>query len=93
MTDLIITDPSRLRDTMATWYYDRLINEFNVMPEEAARRAGEMSRDKNRTPMQWTDDPNGGFSPAEVETWLPENPKLSVRASMSKSRDETLTPC
>ena len=74
MTDLIITDPSKLRDTMATWYYDRLVNELNVAPEEAARRAGEMSRDKNRTPMQWTDDPNGGFSPAEVETWLPVNP-------------------
>ena len=74
MTDLIITDPGKLRDTMATWYYDRLINEFNVTQEEAARRAGEMSRDKNRTPMQWTDDPNGGFSPAEVETWLPVNP-------------------
>jgi alpha-glucosidase len=22
MTDLIITDPTKLRDTMATWYYD-----------------------------------------------------------------------
>ncbi|MEO5886484.1 MAG: alpha-glucosidase [Anaerolineales bacterium] len=74
MTDLIITDPVKLRDTMATWYYDRLVNELNVAPEEAARRAGEMSRDKNRTPMQWTDDPNGGFSPAEAETWLPVNP-------------------
>ena len=74
MTDLIITDPTKLRDTMATWYYDSLVNELNVAPEEAARRAGEMSRDKNRTPMQWSDDPNGGFSPAEVETWLPVNP-------------------
>jgi len=74
MTDLIITDPIKLRDTMATWYYDRLVKELNVAPEEAARRAGEMSRDKNRTPMQWTDDPNGGFSPREVETWLPVNP-------------------
>jgi alpha-glucosidase len=74
MTDLIITDPTKLRDTMATWYYDRLVKELNVAPEEAARRAGEMSRDKNRTPMQWTDDPNGGFSPREVETWLPVNP-------------------
>ncbi|MDQ3006025.1 MAG: alpha-glucosidase [Chloroflexota bacterium] len=74
MTDLVVTDPARLRDTMATWYYDRLVNELNVEPEEAARRAGEMSRDKNRTPMQWTDDPNGGFSPAEAETWLPVNP-------------------
>ena len=74
MTDLIITDPAKLRDTMATWYYDRIVNEMNVPPEEAARRAGEMSRDKNRTPMQWTDDPNGGFSPERVETWLPVNP-------------------
>ena len=74
MTDLIITDPTKLRDTMATWYYDSLVNELNVAPEEAAQRAGEMSRDKNRTPMQWTEDPNGGFSPAEAETWLPVNP-------------------
>jgi alpha-glucosidase len=74
MTDLIITDAGKLRDTMATWYYDQLVNDLNVAPEEAARRAGEMSRDKNRTPMQWSDDPNGGFSPAEVETWLPVNP-------------------
>ncbi|HET9590891.1 MAG TPA: alpha-amylase family glycosyl hydrolase, partial [Anaerolineales bacterium] len=68
MTDLIITDPARLRDTMATWYYDRLVNELKVDPEEAAYRAGTMSRDKNRTPMQWSDSPNGGFSPAGVET-------------------------
>ena len=74
MTDLIITDPAKLRDTMATWYYDRIVNELNVPSEEAARRAGEISRDKNRTPMQWTDDPNGGFSPKGVETWLPVNP-------------------
>jgi alpha-glucosidase len=74
MTDLIITDPSKLRDTMATWYYDRMVNELNVDPEEAARRAGTMSRDKNRTPMQWSDGQNGGFSPPGVETWLPVNP-------------------
>jgi alpha-glucosidase len=73
MTDLIITDPTKLRDTMATWYYDRLINELKVDPQEAALRAGEMSRDKNRTPMQWSNNPNGGFSPSNVETWLPVN--------------------
>ena len=74
MTDLIITDPARLRDTMATWYYDRLASELKVDPEEAARRAGEMSRDKNRTPMQWSNQPNAGFSPADVVTWLPVHP-------------------
>ncbi|HEX2993881.1 MAG TPA: alpha-glucosidase [Anaerolineales bacterium] len=74
MTDLIITDPTKLRDTMATWYYDRLINELKVDPQEAALRAGEMSRDKNRTPMQWSNSPNGGFCPSNVEPWLPVNP-------------------
>lgn len=74
MTDLIITDPTKLRDTMATWYYDRLVNELKVDPAEAAVRAGEMSRDKNRTPMQWSNQPNAGFSPAGVETWLPVHP-------------------
>jgi alpha-glucosidase len=78
MTDLIITDPSRLRDTMATWYYDRLVNELGIDPAEAALRAGEMTRDKNRTPMQWSNNPNGGFSPAGVETWLPVNPNYKA---------------
>jgi alpha-glucosidase len=77
MTDLIITDPTKLRDTMATWYYDRLINELKVELQEAALRAGEMSRDKNRTPMQWSNDPNAGFSPPRVETWLPVNPNYN----------------
>ena len=74
MTDYIITDPGKLRDTMATWYYESLVNELNVPAAEAAQRAGEMSRDKNRTPMQWSNQPNAGFSPYEVQTWLPVNP-------------------
>ena len=73
MTDLIIADPAKLRDTMATWYYDRLVSELSVDPQEAALAAGIMSRDKNRTPMQWSNHPNAGFSPANVETWLPVN--------------------
>jgi alpha-glucosidase len=73
MTDLLITDPSRLRDTMATWYYASLVNELKVEPAEAARRAAAMSRDKNRTPMQWRNAPNGGFCPEEVTPWLPVN--------------------
>jgi alpha-glucosidase len=74
MTDYIITDPTKLRDTMATWYYNSLVTDLNVPSEEAAVRAGEMSRDKNRTPMQWSNNPNAGFSPKEVQTWLPVNP-------------------
>jgi len=74
MTDFVITDPSKLRDTMASWYYKSLVNDLKVSSNEAALRAGEMTRDKNRTPMQWSNNPNGGYSPVDVETWLPVNP-------------------
>jgi alpha-glucosidase len=89
MDDYIITDPTKLRDTMATWYYNSLVKDLNVDPEEAALRAGEMSRDKNRTPMQWSNGPNAGFSPAEVQTWLPVNPDYARGINV---RDEDHNP-
>ncbi|HKJ26919.1 MAG TPA: alpha-amylase family glycosyl hydrolase, partial [Anaerolineales bacterium] len=64
MTDFIITEPERLQDTMAVWYHRQMVAELGVDPAEATQRAGEMTRDKNRTPMQWADGPNGGFCPA-----------------------------
>ncbi|MEZ0396110.1 MAG: alpha-glucosidase [Anaerolineales bacterium] len=84
MTDLIITDPSRLRDTMATWYYRALVEELGVPPAEAAQRAGRMSRDKNRTPMQWSNAPNGGFCPPEVTPWLPVNPNYAQGVNVAE---------
>jgi len=87
MTDLIITDPTKLRDTMATWYYDQSVNELNVEAAEAAVRAGEMTRDKNRTPMQWSSGPNGGFSPLHVETWLPVNPNYAEAINVKDQQD------
>ncbi len=88
MTDLIITDPHKLKDTMATWYYQRLVGEFKVDPEEAAIRAGEMSRDKNRTPMQWENAPNAGFCPGTVEPWLPVNPNYADGINVSDQDDD-----
>ncbi|MCI0521202.1 MAG: DUF3459 domain-containing protein [Chloroflexi bacterium] len=78
MTDWIITDPALLRDTMATWYYRSAVNELHVPPGEAALRAGEMSRDKNRTPMQWSPEAHGGFCPPEITPWLPVNPNYAA---------------
>ena len=88
MTDLIITDPAKLRDTMATWYYDAAVNDLKVDPAEAALRAGEMTRDKNRTPNQWADSLNGGFCPAGVTPWLPVNPNYADGINVKEQQDD-----
>jgi glycosidase len=74
MTDYMLTDISEVKDTMGSWYYHAIVTDLGVHPEEAMLRTAEMTRDKNRTPMQWSNSANAGFSPAEVTTWLPINP-------------------
>lgn len=74
MTDYMLTDISHVKDTMGTWYYHAIVTDMGVHPDEAMIRTAEMTRDKNRTPMQWSNSLNAGFSPKEVQTWLPVNP-------------------
>jgi alpha-glucosidase len=87
MTDHIITDPGKLRDTMATWYHGSMTNDLNVDAQEAAQRAGDMTRDKNRTPMHWSNDANAGFCPRGVEPWLPVNPNYADGVNVKDQRD------
>ena len=74
MTDYMLSDISQVKDTMGSWYYHAIVTDLGVPSDEAMQRTAEMTRDRNRTPMQWSNNPNGGFSPADVQTWLPVNP-------------------
>ncbi len=74
MTDYMLTDISQVKDTMGSWYYHAIVTDMGVHPQEAMVRTAEMTRDKNRTPMQWSNNPNAGFSPANIDPWLPINP-------------------
>lgn len=91
MTDYLITDPKLLRDTMATWYYEHIVNEMGVPAAEAAERAGEMTRDKNRTPNQWRNVPNAGFSPAGVQPWLPVNPNYAEGVNVEEQQNNPVS--
>lgn len=46
------------------------------------------SRDKCRTPMQWADTPNGGFSPAGVQPWLPVNVDYAQGINVADQTDD-----
>jgi alpha-glucosidase len=77
MTDLMLTDLAQLRDNSTLNAYRMMVELADVPPEQALQQAAEFGRDKARTPMQWANEPNGGFSPADVETWLPVNPNYA----------------
>jgi alpha-glucosidase len=78
MTDYLFEDVSRFRDLQALVFY-RMMEKHPEMvkPEEVMRKAAEFGRDKNRTPNQWANSANGGFSQAGVEPWLPVNPNYA----------------
>ena len=67
-----------LRGTPFLYYGDELgLPEVPTDPATAldpvARRTGDPSRnrDRCRTPMQWSDEPGGGFTTAGATPWLP----------------------
>ncbi len=77
MSDYIVNDPKYYRDPLCSRAYQLEMDLMGTPSEEAARYAARNGRDKCRTPMQWQNEPNGGFSPAGVETWLPVNPNYA----------------
>ena len=77
MTDYMLGDISLFRDTPAIWQYNAMVKELGMPEEMALQEAARGTRDKNRTPMQWRNAPNAGFSPKGVTTWLPVNPNYA----------------
>lgn len=77
MTDLLLTDLSQFRDLWGLWRYQAEVEELGSSPEQALASAARFSRDRCRTPLQWSAAPNAGFSPAGVQTWLPVNPNFA----------------
>lgn len=54
--------------------YERAL-KAGVSPEEAFQIVGKRSRDNSRTPMQWNDKNQGGFTNAD-STWMKINPNF-----------------
>ena len=88
MTDLSLEDVSQFRDNLSVWLYRTAIDEFGIPPHQAVSLAAQFGRDNCRTPLQWDDAPNGGFSPAGVQTWLPVNPNYAQGVNVAAQLDD-----
>ena len=73
MGDLALTDLSQLRDTKEHRTY-ALARERGLSHAAAFASVAARTRDRVRSPMQWTGGANAGFSRPGVETWLPVSP-------------------
>lgn len=74
MSDFLVTDPALFQDPLSTRNYVLEMKLMGMDQESAILQGAREGRDKNRTPMQWSDGPNAGFCPKGVKTWLPINP-------------------
>jgi alpha-glucosidase len=88
MTDYRLTDIDQFRDPPAVWFFNAIVRDG--MPEdEALILAADLSRDRCRTPMQWSNDSNAGFSPEGVQTWLPVNPNYAQGINVAEQQNDT----
>lgn len=89
ITNAGYTDISQYRDVESLNYY-RIMLENGKTKEEALEILRQRSRDNGRTPMQWDDSPNAGFT--EGTPWIqpPENYRTINAAAELQDPDSIL---
>ena len=87
MTNIEMDSLSDFDDIATADQYKRAL-EYGKTEDEAWSAVSKRSRDNSRTPMQWDDKRNAGFSDAE-RVWLKVNPNFDVINVSAQSQDET----
>jgi alpha-glucosidase len=88
MTNLLLEDIDDFGDNLGVWIYQEATKTHGMPVEQAFAIVQEITRDKCRTPMQWKNAPNGGFSPENVRTWLPVNQNYAKGINVEAQRGD-----
>ncbi len=88
MTNLILTHLDEIRDTAALHQYQILTGQQGKSPEAALESVLSSTRDRCRSPVQWSASPNAGFSPAGINPWLPVNPNYASGVNVAAQKDD-----
>lgn len=90
MTNVSWNDIKSYDDISSHGQYEIALKE-GFAPDEAMKFIRFFSRDNARTPVQWNDKANAGFSPENVKTWLPVNENyLSINAEAEEKDPDSV---
>ena len=88
MTNAGFTDIGHYRDVESLNFYADALSR-GAERETVLRALGAMSRDNARTPMQWTDGPNAGFTSGTP--WIPVNSNYGeINAERDRASDRSI---
>ncbi len=88
MTNISFNNIEDYRDVETLNYYQEKIKD-GVSREEIMSAIYRDSRDNARTPMQWDDSENAGFS--EAEPWIKVNPNYKeINVAFSKEKSDSI---
>ncbi len=87
MADLMLPAIEEFRDNLGIWIYREVTQNFGVPADSALQIVQMVTRDKCRTPLQWENAPNAGFSPDGVRPWLPVHPNYADGVNVADQQD------
>ena len=87
MTNCPLESIGEYRDVQTIWNYHHFA--LNKSPEKRLARLHRSSRDNSRTPVQWSGDPNAGFTTGTP--WMRVNPNYTqINAAEQETREDSV---
>lgn len=86
MTNYPFTRIDQFDDIEVKNLYKAKVATGQMTEARLIKEAGRFGRDNSRTPMQWSADPNAGFTTASAKPWLSVNPnyrEINAAAQMA----------
>ena len=90
-------DVSEYKDIESINYWKACLESFADQPDQLAKGKEILlrkARDHSRTPMQWSDAPQAGFCPPDVQPWMRVNddfPVCNAEAQVNAKLDDDLS--
>ena len=87
MTNCPLESIGEYRDVQTIWNYHH--SALNKSPEKRLARLHRSSRDNSRTPVQWSGEPNAGFTTGTP--WMRVNPNYTqINAAEQETREDSV---